>query len=173
MEDRRDASRPALWGGQEALAGTPRQEAELRQEDLLQVASLNDGQRPRRRGGVLRREAAPKVGALDQRVSFVRDQRPAGDAASLTGDLPGQPVWSGSHHVSRDTLKQKDFPLDSPMIGTPCWVSRDRDTVVSAPVDTNRKTFSQKRDVLMDVSSGQSELHIHFIQSLNFWLVKI
>lgn len=50
---------------------------------VLQVASLDDGQRPRGPRCILGRKAAPEVGTLDQRVSIVRDQRPAGDGSVI------------------------------------------------------------------------------------------
>ena len=89
MEDRRDARRPALWGAQRVFVTgihhttfyLELETLELRRGRLnitavLEVASLHHRQWPRGHGGILGRQAAPEVGALDQGVPFICYQSP-------------------------------------------------------------------------------------------------
>lgn len=43
----------------------------------------------------------------------------------------------GPYHVPREELKQYDFPLARLTTGTPCWVNKDWETVVSVPADNH------------------------------------
>lgn len=97
-------------------------------KDILEVASLHDSQRPRGHQCIVARQAAPEVSTLNQRVTFICYQSPERDglitAVKSIGSLficeYSEYFHSVSHHVSREELKQYDFPLDSPMTGTPC-----------------------------------------------------
>lgn len=112
MEERRDASRPALWGHPDfiliSLFGiSAGEEWRLNTEAILEVASLHDSQRPRARRRVVARQAAPEVRALHQRVAFVGDQSPEDDgliSSAFVCNVSG--CFRCTHHVSSEELKQ-------------------------------------------------------------------
>lgn len=83
VDERRDANRPALCGGREKTGSEWTQEAAAARrkrfeilKTILEVPALHDSQRSWGHRCILGREAAPEVGALDQRVSFICYQSP-------------------------------------------------------------------------------------------------